>query len=104
MNRTYIVEALRGKDIDKEVLVKGWVRTRRDSKGGFSFIELNDGSCFNNLQIVVDADLDNYQDEILKLFPGSSIAVKGILINSQGGGQGFEIKAEEDNVGADNCE
>ncbi len=95
MNRTYIVEALRGKDIDKEVLVKGWVRTRRDSKGGFSFIELNDGSCFNNLQIVVDADLDNYQDEILKLFPGSSIAVKGILINSQGGGQGFEIKAEE---------
>ena len=95
MNRTYIVEALRGKDIDKEVLVKGWVRTRRDSKGGFSFIELNDGSCFNNLQIVVDADLDNYQDEVLKLFPGSSIAVKGTLINSQGGGQGFEIKAEE---------
>jgi asparaginyl-tRNA synthetase len=95
LNRTYIVEALKGKDIDKEVLVKGWVRTRRDSKGGFSFIELNDGSCFNNLQIVVDADLDNYQEEVLKLFPGSSIAVKGILIKSQGGGQGFEIKAEE---------
>jgi len=53
MKRTYIVEALSGRDIEKEVLVKGWVRTRRDSKGGFSFIELNDGSCFRNLQIVV---------------------------------------------------
>ncbi len=95
MNRTYIVEALSGKDIDKEVLVKGWVRTRRDSKGGFSFIELNDGSCFNNLQIIVDADLDNYQDEVLKLYPGSSIAVKGALVKSHGGGQSVEVKANE---------
>ncbi|MHC4267648.1 MAG: asparagine--tRNA ligase [Planctomycetota bacterium] len=95
MKRTYIVEALKGNGIDKDVLVKGWVRTRRDSKGGFSFIELNDGSCFNNLQIVVDADLDNYQDDVMKLYPGSSIAVKGNLIKSQGGGQGVEVKAEE---------
>jgi asparaginyl-tRNA synthetase len=95
LKRTYIVEALKGNGIDKDVLVKGWVRTRRDSKGGFSFIELNDGSCFNNLQIVVDADLDNYQDDVMKLYPGSSIAVKGNLIKSQGGGQGVEVKAEE---------
>jgi len=95
MKRTYIAEALEGKNIDKEILVKGWVRTRRDSKGGFSFIELNDGSCFNNLQIIVDADLDNYQDEVIKLFPGSSIAVKGTLIKSQGGGQSVEVKADE---------
>ncbi len=95
MKRVYIVEALSGRDIDKNILVKGWVRTRRDSKGGFSFIELNDGSCFRNLQIIVDADLDNYQDEILKLFPGSSIAVKGTLVKSQGGGQSVEVKAHE---------
>ncbi len=75
MKRTYIVEALRGKYVDKEILIKGWVRTRRDSKGGFSFIELNDGSCFNNLQIIVDGDLDNYQDEVVKLYPGSSISL-----------------------------
>ena len=92
MKRTYIAEALEGKNIDKEILVKGWVRTRRDSKGGFSFIELNDGSCFNNLQIIVDADLDNYQDEVIKLFPGSSIAVKGTLIKSQGGDRALRLK------------
>ncbi len=95
MKRSYIVEALRGKDIDKDVLVKGWVRTRRDSKGGFSFIELNDGSCFDNLQIVVDSNLANYQNEVQKLYPGSSIAVKGTLIKSQGGGQSVEVKAGE---------
>ena len=95
MNRTYIVKALEGKNIDEEILVKGWVRTRRDSKGGFSFIELNDGSCFNNLQIIVDADLNNYQDEVTKLFPGSSISVRGVLVKSQGGGQSVEVKADK---------
>jgi len=95
MKRTYIVKALEGKNIEEEILVKGWVRTRRDSKGGFSFIELNDGSCFNNLQIIADADLSNYQDEITRLFPGSSISVRGILVKSQGGGQSVEVKAEE---------
>ncbi len=95
MKRTYIAKALKGKDIDKEILVKGWVRTRRDSKGGFSFIELNDGSCLSNLQIIVDADLDNYQNEVIRLFPGSSISVKGLLVKSQGGGQSVEVKAYE---------
>jgi asparaginyl-tRNA synthetase len=95
MKRTYIVDVLSSKDTDKEVLVKGWVRTRRDSKGGFSFIELNDGSCFNNLQIIVDGDLENYQTEIVRLHPGSAIAVRGTLVKSQGGGQSVEVKAEE---------
>ncbi|MCP5002488.1 MAG: asparagine--tRNA ligase [Planctomycetes bacterium] len=95
LKRTSIAEALRGNDIDKYILVKGWVRTRRDSKGGFSFIELNDGSCMNNLQIIVDADLDNYQNEVLKLFPGSSIAVEGTLVESHGGKQSLEVKASE---------
>ena len=95
MKRTYVAEALGGKGTDKEILVKGWVRTRRDSKGGFSFIELNDGSCFRNLQIIADADLDNYQDEVINLFPGSSVSVRGILVKSQGGGQSVEVKACE---------
>jgi len=95
MKRSYVAEVLKSRNIDNEVLVKGWVRTRRDSKGGFSFIELNDGSCFGNLQIVVDADIDNYQKEIIKLFPGSSIAVRGTLVKSQGGGQSVEVKADE---------
>jgi asparaginyl-tRNA synthetase len=98
MKRTYIAKALKGKDIDKEILIKGWVRTRRDSKGGFSFIELNDGSCLSNLQIIVDADLDNYQNEVIRLFPGSSISVRGLLVKSQGGGQCVEVKAYEVNV------
>lgn len=95
LKRVYIVEALRGRDVNRDVLVKGWVRTRRDSKGGFSFIELNDGSCLTNLQIIVEADLDNYQSEVLKLFPGSSICVKGTLVKSQGEGQSVEVKAHE---------
>ncbi|MDR4503698.1 MAG: asparagine--tRNA ligase [Candidatus Scalindua sp.] len=95
LKRVYIVEALNGRDIDKDILVKGWVRTRRDSKGGFSFIEINDGSCLSNLQIIVDAELDNYQNEVLKLFPGSSIGVMGTLVKSQGSGQSVEVKAAE---------
>ncbi len=95
MKRTYIAAALKGNGIDEKILVKGWVRTRRDSKGGFSFIELNDGSCLRNLQIIVDADLDNYRDEVIKLYPGSSISVRGSLVKSQGGGQSVEVNADE---------
>jgi asparaginyl-tRNA synthetase len=80
--------------IGQQVKVCGWVRTRRDSKAGFSFIELNDGSCFANLQLVVPAKLANYKHEISQLFPGSSIAVNGKLVASQGDGQAVEIQAE----------
>ncbi|MFN7334157.1 MAG: OB-fold nucleic acid binding domain-containing protein, partial [bacterium] len=52
--------------------IRGWVRTRRDSKGGFSFIEVNDGSCFGNLQIVADGTLPNYQSDVTSLTVGSS--------------------------------
>ena len=58
------VEALAGQTVSQRVEVRGWVRTRRDSKGGFSFIEINDGSCFGNLQIIADATLDNYEAQI----------------------------------------
>jgi asparaginyl-tRNA synthetase len=81
--------ALIGRDIE----VRGWVRTRRDSKGGFSFIELNDGSCFNNLQIVAENSLANYATEITSLPVGSSIVARGQLKKSEGREQATELAA-----------
>jgi asparaginyl-tRNA synthetase len=78
---------------DREV--RGWVRTRRDSKGGFSFIEINDGSCFGNLQIVAPADLANYADEVQKLAPGCSVIALGELKASPAQGQATELHASE---------
>src|SRR5271154_4470574 len=63
--------------IGRQVRLHGWVRTRRDSKGGFSFLELNDGSCFGNVQVIADAQLPNYESEIKKLPVGSSVTVTG---------------------------
>ncbi len=79
--------------LGQQVEVRGWVRTRRDSKGGFSFIEINDGSCFGNLQIVADAQLENYESVIKSLAVGSSIAASGSLQASQGQGQATELIA-----------
>ncbi len=76
------------------VRVQGWVRTRRDSKAGFSFIHLNDGSSFNNLQLVAPQDLANYESEILRLTSGASLACTGTVVESKGRGQSLEIQAE----------
>ncbi|MEM1071044.1 MAG: asparagine--tRNA ligase [Planctomycetota bacterium] len=75
--------------------MRGWVRTRRDSKGGFSFIEINDGSCFGNLQIVAPGELANYADEVQKLSAGCSIVVTGDLQESPAKGQATELHATE---------
>lgn len=80
--------------IDKDVMVTGWIRTRRDSKAGFSFINIHDGSCFNGIQVIADQSLANYTSEILELSAGCSIAVKGRLVASQGKGQIVEIQAK----------
>ncbi len=80
-------------NVGRVVEVRGWVRTRRDSKGGFSFIEINDGSCFGNLQIIADATLENYDSEISSLSVGSSIVAVGPLKASQGLGQSTELAA-----------
>ncbi len=77
---------------NKELIVCGWARTIRVSKT-FGFIELNDGSCFQNLQIVFENTLPNF-DEISKLNVGSSLSIKGILITTPGAKQPFEIKAD----------
>lgn len=79
---------------DTLVTVRGWVKTRRDSKAGLSFISLHDGSCFAPIQIVAEDKLSNYQDEILKLTAGCSIQVTGKRVESQGKGQNFEIQAQ----------
>jgi asparaginyl-tRNA synthetase len=76
-----------------DLLVNGWVRTRRDAKG-FSFIELNDGSSVKNLQVIADATLPNYAD-VQKLTTGASVAIRGQLVPSQGQGQKWELKAAE---------
>ena len=75
--------------------VKGWVRTRRDSKAGLSFINLSDGSCFADLQIVAPSDLPNYQSDILHLTTGCAIEATGELVESKGKGQTVELKASE---------
>lgn len=81
------------KFLNKEIELKGWVRKMRDQKN-FGFIELNDGSFFKGVQVVFDQDLNNF-DEVAKLSLSSSIRVKGTVIESQGAGQTFEIKASE---------
>jgi asparaginyl-tRNA synthetase len=73
--------------------VGGWVRTRRDSKAGLSFIALTDGTCFDTLQLVAKNDLPNYAD-ILKLTSGCSVLATGVVIASQGKGQSVELEVQ----------
>lgn len=82
-------------NVDAKVTVRGWVKTRRDSKAGLSFISLHDGSCFSPIQIVATDTLANYTTEVSKLNAGCSIIATGQLVASQGKGQSFEIQAEE---------
>ncbi|MEE2639188.1 MAG: asparagine--tRNA ligase [Planctomycetota bacterium] len=86
-------DARSAEHIGKEVLLQGWVRTRRDSKAGFSFIELNDGSSQGNIQVIADAELPNYESEIKSLTAGCSVAVEGEVKESGGKGQSTEILA-----------
>lgn len=83
---------------NRSVVINGWVRTRRDSKAGISFIELNDGSCFDSIQIVAANTLSNYQSDILRLTTGCAINVQGKLVASTGGKQRIEISAEQISV------
>jgi asparaginyl-tRNA synthetase len=90
-----VAKARKPEAIGDDILLQGWVRTRRDSKAGFSFIELNDGSCFGNIQVIADGQLPNYESEIKKLTAGSSISVTGLVKESPGKGQATEIQAAE---------
>ncbi len=82
-----------GVPLGAAVTVQGWVRTRRDSKAGVSFIAVHDGSCFDTLQVVAAATLPNYEQEILHLTTGCAVSVSGELVASQGRGQSKELQA-----------
>jgi len=73
--------------------ITGWVRTRRDSKAGISFIQISDGSCFDTFQVVVPSELENYEDEVLKLTTGCAVRCTGEIVESRGKGQSIEMKA-----------
>jgi asparaginyl-tRNA synthetase len=91
-----VAEALGGKPgVDQGVSIRGWVRTRRDSKAGFSFIHVNDGSCFDSIQAVAPGSLANYPSEVMKLTTGCSVVITGKLVKSQGKGQAYEVQADE---------
>lgn len=81
------------KYLEQKVVIEGWIRTSRTSKA-FGFIELNDGTFFKNLQVVIEENLENFK-EIGKLPLSSSIKVKGKLVSTPGAKQPFELKAEE---------
>ena len=88
-----IVDLLRGKvPVGETVTIKGWVRTRRDSKGGFSFVNVNDGSCFDGIQVVAPNTLGNYTNEVMHLTAGCSVIATGTVAQSQGKGQSVEIQ------------
>ncbi len=92
--RTPVVETLKKENIGKRVRLCGWVRTRRDSKGGFSFLAINDGSTFDNVQVLAENKLPNYEEDVLKLGIGSSVEIIGEVVESPGKEQTTEIKAE----------
>ncbi|MGJ7901058.1 asparagine--tRNA ligase [Lysobacter sp. 1R34A] len=89
-----VEQALAGKiPAGGEVTVRGWVRTRRDSKAGLSFVNVSDGSCFAPIQVVAPNTLGNYDEEVKHLTAGCSVIATGTLVASQGQGQNFEIQA-----------
>lgn len=90
-----IAHCLSGKlPVDHAVTVQGWVKTRRDSKAGISFITLHDGSCHAGIQIVIPASVENYQSEVIRLTSGCAVRASGRLVASAGQGQQFEIQGE----------
>jgi asparaginyl-tRNA synthetase len=95
MKRELIKHVLGCDDFGSVVTVAGWIRTRRDSKGGFSFLELNDGSSFDSVQIIADGSLPNYRSEVQQLHTGAAVSVTGELVESPGAGQQVELRASK---------
>jgi asparaginyl-tRNA synthetase len=93
MDTLTVADARKAESAGRRVCLRGWVRTRRDSKAGFSFLELNDGSCQGNLQIVAPAALANYESEVKKLATGSSVRIEGEVKASPAKGQAVEVHA-----------
>ncbi len=95
MTHVPVVDVLQGKHaVGTTLTVKGWIRTRRDSKAGISFLAIHDGSCFAPVQAVVPNTLSNYENDVLRLTTSCSVEVTGIVQASAGTGQQFEILAD----------
>ena len=95
MDKISVAEARKAEAVGKQVRLQGWVRTRRDSKGGFSFIELNDGSCQGNVQVVAPAELPNYEAVVKQLHTGASVIIDGEVKASPAKGQATEVLASK---------
>src|SRR5947208_7441416 len=95
METMKVADARHPESVGKQVTLRGWVRTRRDSKGGFSFIELNDGSSQGNVQVVAPGELSNYESEIKKLPTGASVVIEGEVKASPAKGQSTEVHASK---------
>ncbi|MFC1845000.1 asparagine--tRNA ligase [Thermodesulfobacteriota bacterium] len=93
MNHYSIKEIITKKPLRQKVEVRGWLKTRRDSKD-FSFLEVNDGSCLANLQIIAPSDLENFTEIVLRLHTGCSLIIQGIVNESPAKGQEIELLAE----------
>ncbi|MCZ2340797.1 MAG: asparagine--tRNA ligase [Bacteroidales bacterium] len=93
MDTISVAEARKSEAVGRVVQLRGWVRTRRDSKGGFSFIELNDGSCQGNVQIVAPGELPNYDAVVKHLLTGASVSITGEVKASPAKGQATEVHA-----------
>jgi len=94
MATTSVAAALRGEaSVGTQVTVQGWIRSKRDSKAGISFLAIHDGSCFDPIQAVVPSELANYEEEVLQITTGCAVQVSGELVESQGKGQALEIQA-----------
>ena len=88
-----VKQLLARRDFGARVTVRGWVRSRRDSKGGFSFLDVNDGSCLAGIQVVAEQNLPNYESNVKRLVTGCCVRVEGELRESPGKGQAVEILA-----------
>jgi asparaginyl-tRNA synthetase len=95
MENISVAAARQADAVGREVLLQGWVRTRRDSKGGFSFLEINDGSCLGNVQVIAESGLPNYASEVLHLTAGCSVSVEGLVKASPAKGQATEVQARK---------
>ena len=91
-NRISDILSFPGKNQD--LVVEGWIRTKRDSKS-VCFLEVTDGSCLKNLQIIIDKEKHNLEKEIERISTGTSVIVKGVLVESPGKNQSVELQGEE---------
>ena len=90
-----VKQILTRRDFGSQVTVQGWVRSRRDSRGGFSFLDINDGYSLSGIQVIAENTLANYESEVMRLVTGCCVRITGELAASQGKGQQVEVRAQE---------